>query len=1079
MHGAVVTLIARRMASSWVLLGCVLVTTFVTAALVAALASFGWQALPEALHRRLAADPASSITVIGLVGRQVAGTDTHAIGAAARTAFGSGSGQLDESVWSDPLALQATAAGPGRSQADVAAPDRIRKYAAIVSGTWPGRPRRDRPIPAAFPVAIARALHRGPHAVVTLRDLNTGKPVRLQISATYRQRYAASPYWRIDQIWTCGATGRDCVTNSGPIVVSPAAFGPGGLTPDQASWVVLPGTAHISPSDLDPLATRIENLRTRLQNTPGLGGLVVSTTMPQSLRATARTVTAAELVLIIGGIQLLLVGAFALVLATRLLASQREQESAVLSARGAARWHLAVAGLSDAIVVGAGGFLPAPLAGSKLAGLLARGWLLRGAGLRMTGIAPAAWVAAAGVFALCVAAMLGPVLWPPSVRTVQQRRSGRARLTTVVRAGGDVALLGLALIAVWQLISYPPLATPSGINPVLVIAPALAVAAVGIFSLRVLSVTTQFLDRAAARGRRAGATLASWQVSRRPVGQAGSVLLAVLAVATATLAISQYESWRRAVGDQAAFAVGSDVRLDTPTPVPAGKAGSIADAAGVRAATPVTVGTSSAGGTALALDPRNARAAVLLRPDESALPASKLWQRITPSGPDPGLELPGRPSRIKLTVSLNDSAGPKLAAAVTIAVQDRFGTVFDAPAGTLAADGRDHALVAVLSASGQAGYPLRLVGASMTYPLPPHAPHHAGGFTSAGASLRIGEISLAGPADHAFAHPFADGRQLASWRPAAAAPGLGGPSSGGSPPSVGRWGRAAAGSQELAFGPGSAPPAPMGHQGAPVAAEVTVTAPIANRALTGIATSAFLKASGAAVGERVPLSFGADSVPVTIVAAVTRFPTVSGPDGAVIVDQAAVQDVVASRWDAPLPVNWWWLQTAHGAVPPRLPAGTVVRDRDRETAALLADPLTAVPQQGVLAVAIAVAVLALLGFAVSVAARLRAGRLEGALLSALGMSRGAQTRRLCAEELMLGVPAAAAGVGAGAGLAHLLVPAVIPAPATAPGVLVVLPLPWLALIALAVATIPVLLAAIGGTNPGADLAGRLRMAATP
>jgi ABC-type antimicrobial peptide transport system permease subunit len=132
-----------------------------------------------------------------------------------------------------------------------------------------------------------------------------------------------------------------------------------------------------------------------------------------------------------------------------------------------------------------------------------------------------------------------------------------------------------------------------------------------------------------------------------------------------------------------------------------------------------------------------------------------------------------------------------------------------------------------------------------------------------------------------------------------------------------------------------------------------------------------------------------------------------------------------------------------------------------------------------LAVAVAVAALAVLGFAVSVAARLRAGRLEGAVLSALGMSRAAQAGRLCAEELMLAVPAAAAGLAAGAGLAHVLVPVLTPAPASAPPVLVVVPLAWLLWAALAVAAIPVLLATTASVGIGTDPAGRLRMVEAP
>jgi len=1076
MRGAVVTLIARRMASSWLLLCCVLVTTFVTASLLAALASFESQALPQALHRRLAADPSSSITVIGLVDAQLAQADTRTIGAAARITFGGHAGQLDESVWSDPLALPASTQGTRGPQADMAAPDRIKGYAALTAGNWPGAPSHGRPIPAALPEPLAAALHRGLNSVITLQDLNTGKPITLRVAGIYRQRNPAATYWNIDQIWTCGATSKGCAMTHGPIVVSPAAFGPGELKPDQASWVLLPDAGRISAGGLRPLAARIDRLRSRLQDNPSLGGLVVSTTMPQSLQGTALTVTAAESALVIGGIQLVLVGALALLLSARLLARQRDQESAVISARGAAKWHLALAGLAEAVIVGTAASLPAPLVGSKLAELLARGWLLRGVRLDLAGIPTGAALAAAIAFALCVAAMLAPVLRLPSIRMVQMRRSGRVTLATTIRAGADVALLGLALVAVWQVRNFSAAPGASSVNFVVVAAPALAVVAVSVLWMRVLSVTTRILDRAAARIRHAGATLASWQVSRRPLGQAGPVLLAVLAVTTATLAISQYESWRQSAADQAAFAVGSDVRVDTPVPIPVGQIGTVAGAHGVLAATPVVVGTNSADGADLALDPRTAGDAVLWRADMSGLPVRTVWQRITPAGPPPGLPIPGRPGRIRLTASLSASSVPKLIATATIAVQDRFGTVFQMPAGTLPADGRVHGLVALFSASAKAGYPLRLLGLSLNYRLPP-APRPGRSVTTA-ARLVVKQIALAGPGRQGFAQPFAHGSQLATWHPAAGAPGLQAHPNGepvGLPPLIESW-RSAGGSQQLRFDRGSL----LSAQGpTPVAAEVTLTAPIPKHPIPGVATSAYLHASGDAVGDTIPLSFGASSVPVTIVAAVRTFPTVTGAGGAVVVDQAAVQDVLASRWDPPLPVNFWWLRTAGGVNPSSLPRGVVVHNRNRETAELLSDPLTAVPQQGFLAIALAVAALAALGFAVSVAARLRAGRLEGALLSALGMSRSGQTARLCAEELMLAAPAAAAGLAAGVGLAQLLIPAVTPTAATAPPVQVVLPLQWLWLIALAVAVIPVALTTIGSAGIGLDPAGRLRIAEAP
>ena len=132
-------------------------------------------------------------------------------------------------------------------------------------------------------------------------------------------------------------------------------------------------------------------------------------------------------------------------------------------------------------------------------------------------------------------------------------------------------------------------------------------------------------------------------------------------------------------------------------------------------------------------------------------------------------------------------------------------------------------------------------------------------------------------------------------------------------------------------------------------------------------------------------------------------------------------------------------------------------------AGLLSDPLSTVPQQALLAVAIAAAVLAITGFCVSIAAGVRQRRAENALLAALGVPPRMAAGQLGLEKLMLSVPAALAGLVLGAVLAELLVPAITLSPsATTPVPPVVIEFGWLPTLslALAVAVLPVLAAAL-------------------
>jgi hypothetical protein len=260
----------------------------------------------------------------------------------------------------------------------------------------------------------------------------------------------------------------------------------------------------------------------------------------------------------------------------------------------------------------------------------------------------------------------------------------------------------------------------------------------------------------------------------------------------------------------------------------------------------------------------------------------------------------------------------------------------------------------------------------------------------------------------------------------------------------------------------------------PIAGQLALTAGYPYLPLPAIATRAFSAAANSRVGQVVQLPVGNAIVPVRLVAVIRAFPGAGNGEAAVIVDQPSLQAALAAQSQPPLPVTGWWLRTAHG-VPPGLPHGATVVSLDRAAAALLGDPLPNVPQLALLVIAVAAALLASIGFVVCVVAAVTERHLQDALLAALGMGRGARTRQLCLEQLMLSLPAAAAGALIGVGLARLLVPAVTltsGAVAAFPPVRVVVPLGWTALLALAVAAVPVLTAAVAAAyhpDPAAQL----------
>ena len=523
--------------------------------------------------------------------------------------------------------------------------------------------------------------------------------------------------------------------------------------------------------------------------------------------------------------------------------------------------------------------------------------------------------------------------------------------------------------------------------------------------------------------------------------------------------------------------------MDTAAPLPLGGTGAVIRAPGVTAATSAGLADAGNGGQLIALDASTAAQTILIRRDLSPLPLSTLWRRITPRQLS-GLVLPGQPGRLDILASLG--AAPHSSAAqvrtalgapsVSAWVQDGGGAAYQVPAtGPLPADSRPHALVFVLSARPrQASYPLRLLGFTLTYNLPPYDRVHP--TFAPDAALSIESLAVAATAAGPSSRPFSPGAALAAWQDAASSsfvPALpAGPFStvtpaNGAPPKAVSWRRAAGATQRLVFNVGHNPSpqviAKVQFHQIPTG-QVTIMAHPPVQIIPAIATAGYLAASRLALGSTLPVSLSGYPVTVQIVASVARFPTVFGPNRGLIADLAETNDLLVASQVTPLPVTRWWLRTAGGRVP-RLPGGLglSVTDRASQRAALLSNPLLKAPRQAMLAIGLAAVLLGVLGFSVSVAASLRSRRTQSAVFAALGVGKNAQAGQLCLEQLALSLPAAAAGLLAGIGLAQLMVPAITlttGAAAPVPSALVVLPLGPAAVLALVTAAVPVAVAAL-------------------
>ncbi|AJC58315.1 hypothetical protein GZL_05740 [Streptomyces sp. 769] len=785
----------------------------------------------------------------------------------------------------------------------------------------------------------------------------------------------------------------------------------------------------------------------------------------------------------------------------QLLSTERTDERIVLRARGASRRRLAGLALAEALLLA----LPAAVAAPLLAGPLLR--LLAGGGgwglpleAARTGTT---WLTGALVALGCAVAVAAPAVLRSGADDPAVRERTRPR---ALRAGADLGLLVVAGVAYWQLwrrtgdgggVLTEDGDGTLGIDPVLVAAPALALLAGTVLTLRLLPPAAGLAERAAARGRGLAAALAGWQISRRQLRGTGPVLLLVLATALGMLAIGQRASWDRSQDDQADFRAAGPVRvLDGRTPK-SGQGDDYAAVPGVAAALPVGYSAldlpDGHAGSLLALDTRRAVGALRLRGDLLGGPADGpaarratadlLRAAAPPAGTPPGIGIPADTAQLHLTLTLtslrtlpapprlaSDGSGPRPAgpdtgpvpATVSVLVTDTHGSPHTLPLGAFPADGHPHTGTAHLAAAGRPTGPLRLTGLLLVVDQPP-VPHRqrltvdaARAVTADGAAHR-----LTAPRGLAWTGRITD-RSASAGTP-------GGP----------RAGRA-----EVPDGGLLAQTYDSGaRQAAWTAAVTTVRITAAHPArppLAAVATDAFLRASGSRVGAVVDLTVNGQALKARIVRAVRALP---GPadapvgSGGLLVDFGAVNEALSDLGAGPLDAAEWWLRPRPGATAtvvaalrarPDLEPGQVLV-RDEIARELHDDPLGRGPQTALVAAAAVAVALAATGFAVGAAGSVRERAREFAVLRALGAPRPQLARMIAAEQGVLIVLALAVGTALGTVLTRAVVPLVVltqQAGRPVPPVLVELPAGQVVGLLAAVAAVPLLVVAAVGLRRG-------------
>ncbi|WP_432146665.1 FtsX-like permease family protein [Streptomyces sp. bgisy084] len=1110
----------------------VLLSTSVLTTLAAFSGAIGDAGLRQALRTRAA--PAAALQVKAQLPTGSREPADRAVARGARRAFDGLPFTVRTLVRSGPYALPRALRSPDARTGEpdlthLAALDRSRL--TLTAGHWPGPASHGR-LPVALPEAAAARLGVAPGRRFTLDNRLSG-PARLavEVSGVYRPKDRADPYWKLDDLGGRGVRTAG-FTTYGPLLTDPAAFRGGSPAQDTVGWLATADFRSLTADRLAPLAAAAGPAPKVLMADPAFAGRATATTdLPDALGQLRRALLVNRSTILIVALQLILLAGYALLLVARMLRTERAGETALLRARGGSRRRIAGLALAESLLLAAPAAVGAPLLSGPLLQLLSGRGALARIGLPLdTRLTVPVWLTGIGVALGCALAVAAPALLRTGAEGPRRRRvralpgapgsaPARAALRARGRAGADLGLLVIAGVAYWQLqrqtaggddtgsgVLTADAAGQLGIDLVLVAAPALALLAGTVLTLRLLPLAARIAERGAAGGRGLTAALAGWQISRRSspssalrsgsgdsVRGAGPVLLLVLATALGMLAIGQGASWDRSQDDQADFRAGAAVRVLAGRTPPLGQGGAYATVPGVAAALPAGLtGLELSNGrpsALLALDARKSAGALLLRGDlvggsaegPQGRAADGVLRAVAPAGgPPAGLQLPPGSDRLRLTAALRSlrvlppapgqeaaghGTGP-VPATLSALVTDRHGIPYTLPLGPLPADGAPHTLNADLGAAagapaGRPAGPLRLTGLLVAMDQSPVAHRQ-----------RLTVTTVAAATGHGPPRPLTMPAALA-WKARITDEST----SAGEPhgPRAGRAGVPGGGLLSQTYDTG----ARLGDWGAAVTSVRITAAHAARPPLAAVATEKFLRDSGSRTGSLVEVPVNGRPLKVRIVRAVRALP---GPadapaTGGLLVDLGAVNEALSDRGAPPLTATEWWLRPRPGAA-----AGVVAALRDRpdtdpgqvlvrdEIAGQLHDdPLGLGPQTALTAAAAVAVTLAAVGFAVGAAGSVRERAREFAVLRALGAPRAQLARMIVIEQGVLIALALAVGAALGTVLTRAVVPLIVlteEAGRPVPPVVVELPPGPVAVLLAAIAAVPLLVVAAIGLRRG-------------
>ena len=810
------------------------------------------------------------------------------------------------------------------------------------------------------------------------------------------------PEWERDLLEGRGvATDRGWLDTYGPLLTSPGLISAhdDNLAPTRLSIVIDPDFS--AGVDLPAFSRSVGLLEGSLARDLGDAARpVVRSEVLNLADATARDVAVTRAVVLAASALTVALAVIALALTGALIVARRHTETALWRARGASAGQLATRAAREALALGGlASVLAVPAAIGAYAVLLRlpavrRAWPLAHSAQPLEASTVVAVVIGVAVpmVALIVAAALAP--------------SGRQRelVGGAGRTGIDLAVVGLAAVAVWQL-SRRGLGGDADLTSLL--APMLVVLACGAVALRVIPLAIHLLERYAHRSRGLTFALAGWGLAR--AGASRGAFLFAAGAAAVVVTVTTVSTWTASAVQQTDIQVGADAVVAAPAEpgfVPRLAEESACGVATAVSDRPVLLGSRAAGTRMVAFD--SARSDVVRGEPGTAPSWEAALEPLVPVETAGGWPVTGGGLDAVVTsqVGVDDA---HLSAEVIAVFEDGFGDRFPSARVEVPGDARAHHVRFEVPDAQPGNW--WVVGFAITVQPDSVSPDHV----TSDARL-LGSLTIAGGAAHE--NNAAATRAPATWtatvpdahstmRAQAAAP---------SPTSL-----------TVDF-------SALDFEVVWSAMSVVVTAFPAPQEVPMLIATDFAGDLGVMPGDAIDLRFEGTDVTARVAGLIDAVPSRPHAE-ALVADIDTLSRALLVHGDTHRLTDSWWLGLDCAGPQPDVlsdhPAVTLLSDARADAAA---GPLRIAAWMSLWIAAVAAAVFVIAGAATRAAARVRSRALVVARLRGIGVpARMAGAAELLQQVLLVTV-ATVVGAVSGVGAARLLAPLMVVAPGGLPAV---------------------------------------------